>query len=65
MNIEEIREYVKTVNLGDYDLGGVEITEEDLEEIKTLVGDGKTLKEATDNVLYGIRKTLDEGLEEE
>lgn len=30
MNIEEIRKYVESVNLNDWELGGVEIAEEDL-----------------------------------
>ena len=45
MNIEEIKKYVESVNLNDWELGGVEITEEDLYEVKKLVEAGKTLED--------------------
>lgn len=64
MSIEEIKTYVDNLNLNDYDLGGVEITEEDLQEIKTSIDAGKTIKEAVDDCLYGIREILDAGIDD-
>lgn len=65
MNIEEIKKYVESVNLNDWELGGVEITEEDLYEVKKLVEAGKTLEDAVDTYLKKVREILDEGLEDE
>jgi hypothetical protein len=63
MTAEKVKEYIESINLDDYDLGGVEITEEDYEEIAHRVnGTGGNLSNAVDTYLYGIRATLDEGL---
>ena len=45
--------------LKDYDLEGIEIVEEDLETIESLIIDGKSLEEATSIVLNNIREVLD------
>lgn len=65
MNTGEIREYVNTLNLNAYDLGGVEISDEDIESIKNDIDNGKSLKDAVDDCLYGIREVLDAGLPDE
>ena len=49
--------------LKNYDLEGIEIVDEDLETIESLIIDGKSLEEATSIVLNNIRETLDEDLD--
>lgn len=64
MRIDEIKDYIdQNINLGDYDLGGVEITEEDYEAIRTKIEEGEKLEKAVESYLIGIRNVLDEGLE--
>lgn len=65
MNIEEIRDYVDGINLEDYELGGVEITDDDFETIaKRMANSNKSLEETVDEYLFEIREVLDDGLEE-
>lgn len=47
----------------DYELGGVEITEEDAEAVINLLSDGVNYDDALDDVLKNIRICLDNGLE--
>ena len=61
---EEIKKYVDSLNLNDYDLGGVEITDEDIDNIVEKVLHGVNIESATDEMLYDIRNTLDEGLDD-
>jgi hypothetical protein len=66
MTVEKVEEYFKTVNLNDYDLGGVEIVEEDYEEIANKINStGNSLKDVVDEYLYGIREILDESLDDD
>lgn len=62
MKVHDAKKRMKSFNLNDYDLGGVELTQEDYENIAT-----KATPENLDAVisayLCGIRKCLDEGLE--
>jgi hypothetical protein len=65
MTIDKVEEYLDTINLNDYGLGGVEISEEDMEEIADKVNEtGCDLEDAVDDVLYGIREILDQGLDD-
>ena len=57
---EKIKEYLNNINLNDYDLGGVEISDEDIDNIEEKVLKGKNIEVATNEVLYGIRDVLDE-----
>ena len=63
-DIKSIEQYLKESNLNDYDLDGVEITEEDIDNIRDEMAKGSSLKDATNTVLYRIRECLDEGLED-
>lgn len=56
---DNIRKYLNKINLNDYDLGGVELTEEDIDNIENKINAGSSLEEATDDVLYAIRECLD------
>lgn len=65
--VDDIKAYLQDVNLGDYDLGGVELTEEDYEAIlrhvqATEEGE-RTLEEIVDAYLFEVRDILDAGLE--
>lgn len=65
MTVENVKEYLKAVNLNDYDLGGVEITEEDCEKIVNEVNsDGSNLVNVVSQYLYRIREILDAGLDD-
>lgn len=57
MNI--IREYINTINLNDYDLGGCEITDEDIEIIAKRWESHKDIGEVVSEYLCGIRNILD------
>ena len=57
---EKIKEYLNNINLNDYDLGGVEISDEDINNIEEKVLKGKNIEVATNEVLYDIRDVLDE-----
>ena len=63
--VERVKEYFDTINLNRYDLGGCEISEEDLETIAERVNAGEgTIEQVTDDYLYKVREILDEGLED-
>lgn len=62
--MEQLRAYMKTINLNDYDLGGVEIVEEDLEAIYEEMQCGTKMETAVDDYLYEVRRILDEGLDD-
>lgn len=65
MDIKKVKGYFETINLGDYDLDGCEITYENFETIAERVNAGKgTIESVTDDYLYEIREILDEGLED-
>ena len=61
-----IKEYIENaINLNDYDLGGVEITDEDIESICICAEKNPhLLPSIVDDYLYDIRDVLDAGLEE-
>lgn len=66
IDIKAVKDYLETINLDDYDLGGVEITEEDYETILKRVNDGNgTLEEVVDDYFFEIREVLDMGLDDE
>lgn len=67
MLIEDVRAYIKTLNLNDYDLGGCEVdTDEDCEIIlKRLNNSNDTLENIVENYLYEIREILDNGIEDD
>lgn len=48
--------------LSDYDLEGIEITDEDVNNVMTLIEDGEDYEEAITFVLCAIRDCLDDGL---
>ena len=65
-HIKKIGDFFETINLGDYDLEGVEFTEDDFVTIaERLKNSNKTLEEIVDKYLYEIREVLDIGLEEQ
>lgn len=51
-------------HLSEYELDGVEITDEDAQRCMDLMEEGLTMDQAVDQVLAEIRQTLDDGLEE-
>lgn len=61
---EKIEDYIDE-NLRYFELEGVEITEEDIEFIEEKINSGKSIEDACDEVLSGIRECLDEGLDDE
>ena len=66
ISIADIEEYIQGLNLNDYDLGGVEITEFDYVTIAERVNKSKQpLEKAVDEYLFEIREVLDDGLFEE
>lgn len=58
-NKERITEYLKTVNLGDYDLDGCEINEEDIEFMATHLEKITDIEQVVNDYLFSIRKVLD------
>lgn len=67
LTIEFIEDFFETnINLNDYDLGGVEITEEDYEIILERANKNinKNLEDIISDYLYEIREILDAGLED-
>lgn len=60
---EKVRAYIKTINLNDYDLGGVEITDEDIMMIVEEIEAGTKLETAVEEYLLEVRRILDEGLD--
>ena len=66
LDIESIRDYMGSVCLDDYDLGGCEIAEDDFYTIRErLLDSGSKLEDVVHQYLLEIREVLDEGLEEE
>lgn len=61
---ERAREKINHTNLGDYDLGGVEITDDDCVNIACRVIDGTELSEAVTQYLCEVREVLDAGLDD-
>lgn len=60
----EIWDYMEE-NLKNFELGGVEIVEDDVEAVEIRMREHQqTLEQACDEVLQGIRDCLDEGLDE-
>lgn len=61
-----VKEYFETnVNLGDYELEGVEITEDDYRTIAARwETSGKSLESIVYEYLLSIREVLDDGLED-
>lgn len=60
---EKIETYIEE-NLKYFELEGVEITEYDIDFAEEKVKQGKSIEDACDEVLKGIRECLDEGLED-
>ena len=60
--IEDILEHT---NLDDYELGGVEITQDDVTNIASKIHAGDDINTAVDEYLTGIREVLDAGLDEQ
>ena len=58
---EKIKEYIDR-NAKGFDLGGVEFCEEDYEFVEKRISEGKSLEDACDEMLQGVRDCLDEGL---
>lgn len=60
---EKIEDYMKN-NLKYFELEGVEVTEDDFDFAEEKVKQGKSIEDACDEVLRGIRECLDDGLED-
>ena len=60
---EKIEDYMEN-NLKYFELEGVEITEDDFDFVEEKVKQGKSIEDACDEVLRGIRECLDDGLED-
>lgn len=60
---EKIKEYVEN-NTKGFELEGVEFCDEDYEFVEKLIAEGKSLEDACDEMMQGVRDCLDEGLEE-
>ena len=60
---EKIEDYMEN-NLKYFELEGVEITEDDFDFAEKKVKQGKSIEDACDEVLRGIRECLDDGLED-
>ena len=62
---ERAKEYISTVRLGDYDLDGVEITDDDYANIgRHVVMSRETLTDAVHQYLLSVREVLDQGLDD-
>lgn len=62
---ERIESYIEDNKKG-FELEGVEITEDDIDNVLSKIrDDGLSLETSCDEVLQGIRDTLDEGLEDD
>ena len=62
---ERAKEYMNGVRLGDYDLDGVEITDDDYANIGRRVAKSReTLGDAVHQYLLGVREVLDAGLDD-
>ena len=67
LTIEFIEDFFETnINLNDYDLGGVEIVEDDFKTIleRANKNTNKNLEDIISDYLYEIREILDAGLED-
>lgn len=62
-NIREVKEYFKTLNLNDFDLGGVEIVEEDFERMAEDLNKGNSVKSVVDDYLNYISFVLNQDSE--
>lgn len=60
---EKIESYIEE-NLKYFELEGVEITEYDIDFAEEKARHGKSIEDACDEVLRGIRECLDDGLED-
>ncbi len=60
---EKIKEYVEN-NTKGFELEGVEFCDEDYEFVEKLIAEGKSLEDACDKMMQGVRDCLDEGLED-
>lgn len=60
---EKIEDYMEN-SLKYFELEGVEITEDDFDFAEEKVKQGKSIEDACDEVLRGIRECLDDGLED-
>lgn len=66
INVEDVEKYFASVNLGDFDLGGCQFSQEDYEMIlKRMEESGRGMDEVVEEFLFETRDTLDEGLEDE
>lgn len=61
---ERVGEQMRNTNLGNYDLDGVEFTEDDCTNIAQRVVSGMTLESAMHTYLLEIRDVLDAGLDD-
>ena len=62
--MKKIKEYFETINLGNYDLEGVEFTEDDFYIIAERLKDkNKNIEKVFDEYLCEVREILDSGLE--
>lgn len=64
MNIEIIRDYFDCVNLGNYDLDGVEFTDDDFHTIAKRAKSDNDLEKVVHEYLLEVREVLDIGLED-
>ena len=60
---DKIKECVEQ-NIKGYDLEGVEFCDEDYELVENLIAKGKSLEDACDEMMQGVRDCLDEGLKD-
>lgn len=60
---DKIKECVEQ-NIKGYDLESVEFCDEDYELVEDLIAKGKSLEDACDEMMQGVRDCLDEGLED-
>lgn len=63
-NKSKVKEYFETLNLNDFNLGGVEIVEEDFEAMAEKLNKNTDVKNVVEEYLYNVRKILDEELED-
>lgn len=65
LTLETVEEYFDSINPDDYELGGVEITDDDFNTVLERVKNSDaSLENVVDQYLKEIREVLDEGLEE-
>lgn len=61
-NEKDVKTYMEE-SMKDFELGGVELTDEDIAAVLKDANENQDLVDAADSYLYGIRNTLDAGLE--